>query len=260
MLPKVTLVRIVWCASNCGVSIIIPMLTFMLLMSWRSHCETALSYLSAPGGRLLTDQANPLGLFTCLWYCPHPPSLFAMAALRSRCGHYIFVLFLLLLTFFPRLISAVADWMSTLLRHMMWPWCKFRMHVWNVLRVACWKCRTQKFAIWAPSHNFVGLYLRNWGTYRQSVKKHVKQQYLLHMLPQYGELWPSSSWDLSGSLGHPYKFQRVSCLGIITARHSSSGRQPNFAVLNRGCYLYSAGRPSRWTLAHISSYYYYYSP
>jgi len=28
----------------------------------------------------------------------------------------------------------------------------------------------QKFAIWAPSHNFVGLYLRNKGTYRQSEK------------------------------------------------------------------------------------------
>jgi len=38
-----------------------------------------------------------------------------MAALRSRCGHYIFVLFLLL-SFFPRLISAVGDWMSTLVR------------------------------------------------------------------------------------------------------------------------------------------------
>jgi len=25
------------------------------------------------------------------------------------------------------------------------------------------------------------------------------------------------------------------------------------AALNRGCHLYSAGRPSRWTLAHISS-------
>ena len=43
------------------------------------------------------------------------------------------------------------------------------------------------------------------------------------------------------SLGHPRKFQRV----------SSSGRQPNFAALNRGRHLYSAGRPSRWALAHI---------
>jgi len=33
--------------------------------------------------------------------------------------------------------------------------------------------------------------------------------------------------------------------------HSSSGRQPNFAALNRGRHLYSAGWPSRWALAHI---------
>jgi len=34
---------------------------------------------------------------------------------------------------------------------------------------------------------------------------------------------------------------------------SSSGRQQNFAALNRGRHLCSAGRPSRWALAHISS-------
>ena len=32
---------------------------------------------------------------------------------------------------------------------------------------------------------------------------------------------------------------------------SSSRRQPNFAALNRGRHLCSAGRPSRWELAHI---------
>ena len=49
---------------------------------------------------------------------------FVMAALRSRCGHYIFALWFLLLlflSFFPRLISAVADWMSAILAHMVWP-------------------------------------------------------------------------------------------------------------------------------------------
>jgi len=51
--------------------------------------------------------------------------------------------------------------------------------------------------------------------------------------------------------GTPAHFQRVSRLGSVTARHSSSGRQPNFAALNRGRHLYSAGRPSRWALAHI---------
>jgi len=40
-------------------------------------------------------------------------------------------------------------------------------------------------------------------------------------------------------------------LGNVTARHSSSGRQPNFAALNRGRHLYLAGRPSCWALAHI---------
>jgi len=32
-------------------------------------------------------------------------------------------------SFFPRLISAVGEWMSTILPHMVWPLCEFRMHV-----------------------------------------------------------------------------------------------------------------------------------
>ena len=77
--------------------------------------------------------------------------------------------------------------------------------------------------------------------------------------PQYGELRPTSGWYRSGSLGHPCKFQRVSRLGSIrpTARHSSIGRQPNFAALNRGRHLYSAGRPSCWALANILVIFYF---
>ena len=51
--------------------------------------------------------------------------LFLMAALRNRAGHYIFALWFLsfyLPIFFPRLISAVGDWMSTKLPHMVWPY------------------------------------------------------------------------------------------------------------------------------------------
>ena len=53
------------------------------------------------------------------------------------------------------------------------------------------------------------------------------------------------------SLGHPYEFQRVLRLGSVTAQYSSSAHQPDFAALNRGRHLYSAGRqrPSRWALA-----------
>ena len=56
---------------------------------------------------------------------------------------------------------------------------------------------------------------------------------------------------LLASLGHPSSFQWLSRLGSVTARQSGSGRQPNFAALNRGRHLYSAGRPSRWALADI---------
>ena len=82
-------------------------------------------------------------------------------------------------------------------------------------------------------------------------KKSIKQQYLLQMSLQYGELRPTNGWDRLAGLGHAIIFQRVSRLGSVTARQSSSGRQPNFAALNRGRHVCSAGRPSRWALAHI---------
>ena len=61
----------------------------------------------------------------------------------------------------------------------------------------------------------------------------VKQQHLLHMTLQYGELRPTSGRDRFVSLGHPGKFQRVSRLGSVTAWHSTSARQPNCGVEQR---------------------------
>ena len=46
----------------------------------------------------------------------------------------------------------------------------------------------QKLAIWAPFHNFIGLYLCNYGTYRQSEKKLVKQQDVPHNMVNFGPL------------------------------------------------------------------------
>jgi len=52
--------------------------------------------------------------------------------------------------------------------------------------------------------------------------------------------------------GTPANFNAFRVLAaLLHGMHSSSGRQPNFAALNRGRHLYSAGRPSRWALAHI---------
>jgi len=141
--------------------------------------------------------------------------------------------------------------MSNILPHVVWPKCKFRMLVWNVLQAARWKCRGQKFDIWAPSHKFVGLYLRMQLLIYITCIDNRKNLLNSNVSPtcgyNYGELRPTSRWDLLASLGHPSKFQRVSCLGRITGVVGIS----QFAALNRGCHLHSAGRPLRWALAHI---------
>jgi len=125
------------------------------------------------------------------------------------------------------------------------------MQVWNVLHAACWECRTQKIVKNSPSGTIAQLCLCNWGTYWQLEKSLLNSNISPHMFPQYGGHRPTNSWDLLVSLRYPSKFQRISRLGSVTARHSSSGHQPNLAASNRGRHLYSAGRPSRSALAHI---------
>jgi len=110
----------------------------------------------------------------------------------------------------------------------------------------------QKLATCAPSHNFVGLYLRNYVTYRQSEIKFVKQQYLPHMFSQYGELRPTSGslvWDI------PAKFQRASRLGSVTARHSSSGRQLNCGVEQRAPLTFGWAAITLGIATHSCSFY-----
>jgi len=124
------------------------------------------------------------------------------------------------------------------------------MHVWNMLHTASWKYRTQKSPS-AHHHTNLSGYIFVTKAHIDNRKKLVKEQYLSHMFLKYYELRPTNGWDLLASLGHSSKFQWVSLLGSVTARHTSSGHQPNFVALNRGCHLYSAGQPSCWALAHI---------
>jgi len=87
-----------------------------------------------------------------------------------------------------------------------------------MLHAAPWKCRTQKIAemrhlgIIAQFYRAISTQLRHVSPIG---KKLVKQQYLPHTSLQYGELRPTSGWDLLASLGHSCKFQRVSRLGRI---------------------------------------------
>ena len=62
---------------------------------------------------------------------------------------------------------------------------------------------------------------------------------------------PLAAEILSLVWGTPANFNGFGVLAALLRGISSSGRQPNFVALNIGRHLYSAGRPSRWALAHI---------
>jgi len=47
-----------------------------------------------------------------------------MVALCNKADHYIFAV---VSSFFPRLISAIGDWMSPIPPHMVWPYCCRRL-------------------------------------------------------------------------------------------------------------------------------------
>jgi len=85
-------------------------------------------------------------------------------------------------------------------------------------------------------------------------KKLVKQQYLLHMSLQYGELSPLTAEIISLDWGNPANFNGFRVLAALLHGTLLVGISQTVA-LNRGRHLYSAGWPSRWALAHISSSY-----
>ena len=103
-------------------------LQYRTVKFYRNHQK---SMTSVTIGSMVFPSILPVHVF--LW----PPYVIVQAIIFLPCGF-----FLLSSVFFLRLISAAADWMSTILRHMVWPQCEFRIQVWNTLRAAGWKCGT----------------------------------------------------------------------------------------------------------------------
>jgi len=114
---------------------------------------------------------------------------------------------------------------------------------WNALHAARWKYRSghKTYAKKCCLRTIAQL----WRAMSSQIKhapiigiKLVKQQYLLRMSSQYGELLPTSDWD---SLGTPVNFNGFWHLGFITAATSFNGSQPNFArclAVSWACTLY----------------------
>ena len=110
-----------------------------------------------------------------------------------------------------------------------------------------------KIAIWAPSHNFVGLYLRNYGMYRQSEKNLLSSNISSTCPCNMVNFGPLAAEILSLVWGTPGNFNWFRVLAALLHGTLVVGVSQT-AALNRGRHLYSAGRPSRWAFAHISSF------
>ena len=170
-----------------------------------------------------------------------------VVALCNGADHYIFALwflsFLFLTFLFPRLISAVGDWMSTYFH----TWCTLTANLECISEMCCTRLAEntgyKKSAFWHHRTTLSGC------VFAAEACIDNRKKNLLNI-------------DTSSTCRHNM-VNYYSRLGSVTARHCSSGCQPNFAALNRGRHLYLAGQPSRWALAHIlvhhsSNFHYYF--
>ena len=107
-----------------------------------------------------------------------------------------------------------------------------------------------KFAIWVPSHKFVGLYLRNQGTYQQSEKNLFNSDISPTCLYKMVNFGPLVAEIVSLVWGTPGNFNGFHILAALLHGTLVVGIRET-AALNRGRHLYLTGRPSRWALADI---------
>ena len=85
-----------------------------------------------------------------------PPYEIGQAIIFLPCGFFLLLSFFLSFFSLPNLSGRILDVYHASTHGVV------LVRIWNAgLKCATrgWKCRTQKIAIWAPSHNFVRLYL-----------------------------------------------------------------------------------------------------
>ena len=125
-----------------------------------------------------------------------------------------------------------------------------------MLHAARWKHRTQKIGKNSPS----GYHRTTLSVYIFPTKARIDNRKRLlnsnisptcsYNMANFGLLAAEICWRVWGTPANFNGFRVLAAL-LHDARQSSSGRQPNFAALNRRRQLCSAGRPSRWALAYI---------
>jgi len=133
------------------------------------------------------------------------------------------------------------------------------MHVWNVPHVARWKYRMQKSLKNRHLHTIaqlcraISLQLRHVLTIG---KKHVKQQHLPHMSPQYGEWWycPLTAEICWRVWGTPANFNRFRILAALLHGTLVVGvSQTLWRWADGATYIWQGGHHVGYCAIHISS-------
>jgi len=224
---------------------------YLSLCNYNLYAKIKLA--SQVGGLLVVTNGakltpTTLGHFTgsLLW----PPCIADADTIFCSCGYYLLLSFF----FFPHLISAVVDWMSTILLHTMWPLCEFRMQVWNVLHAAHWKFRTQKWRKKSPSaHHRTTLSSYTFATKAciDNQKKNLLNSNISsrcsHNLANFGLLTAEIGWEVSST---PANFNGFRVLAsLLQWRHSPGANQTMDNVwLSPGLahYIYIFGGSCPW--------------
>ena len=160
--------------------------------------------------------------------------------------HFIF--------FFPRLISAAAGWMSTILWHMVWPCANLECRSEMCCSRLAANTRHKKSRQKPPS----GHHCTTLSGYIFATTAHIdnrKKNFLSsnisstspHNMVKFG---PLATEIFSLDWGTPGNFNGFRVLAALLHGTLVVGVSQT-AALNRGRHLYSTGRPSRWALTHI---------
>jgi len=138
-----------------------------------------------------------------------------MVALWNRADHYIFILWFLSIYLFLFSFLAWSQRPHIGCLPYFHTWCGLSANVECRSEMCCKRLAEntgrKKVAKKSPSgHHRTNLSESSQLRHISTIGKRtyfVKQQYVLQMSSQYGELRPTSGWDQSGSLGHPsYNF------------------------------------------------------
>jgi len=86
-----------------------------------AYIEIVVGHSELGAAALLKAVSWDLRLASLLTHSLWSPYVIGQTIIFSCCGLFFLSFFLSFFLFFPRLISAVGDWMFTILWHMVWP-------------------------------------------------------------------------------------------------------------------------------------------